>query len=266
MHSPGCRERLSIMIAAYFDESGSHDQADVLTIAGYVSTAERWCRLASEWEKALAPYHLDEFKMKNFAHPTKEFRDWPEHRRMRLFRRLAGIIDRRTLFGFGVGVMRRSYMDVVAPRCCKGDPLSTDPYLFCIHFALEALGRAQRKGLVPDEPIAVFFDDGHKHAGAVDGYASMLKRNPRWQRVVASISLVDSKFPPVQPADMLAYETGRDFKRGIQGPEQQPETFRRLLQAGRVETAYADQECLEKWAQRQFGAKSATRSTCPRPP
>jgi hypothetical protein len=66
VHPPGCPNRVAVMIAAFFDESGSHKDAEILTIAGYVSTAERWCSLTDEWLHVLRGENLDEFHMKDY--------------------------------------------------------------------------------------------------------------------------------------------------------------------------------------------------------
>jgi hypothetical protein len=47
-----------MILAAYFDESGKHHGSKVLTVAGYVSTPERWLAFEKEWKVALAELNL----------------------------------------------------------------------------------------------------------------------------------------------------------------------------------------------------------------
>jgi len=39
------------MLAAYYDESGTHSGAMALSIAGYISTVEKWENFQIEWLK-----------------------------------------------------------------------------------------------------------------------------------------------------------------------------------------------------------------------
>ncbi len=52
------------MAVAHVDDSGSEPSQPVLVLAGFVSTARRWEKLASDWQGVLQRYHrIAYFKM-----------------------------------------------------------------------------------------------------------------------------------------------------------------------------------------------------------
>src|SRR5262249_31345382 len=130
-----------------------------------------------------------------------------EARKRRVFAELACQIDHYTIAGVSISVVRRDYLDVIAPHFPDGNPLHWDPYLWCLRFCVDWLRKLQDRGTIPNEPVALFFDQGHKQEKAAINYGAFLKEDPRFSKIVASFTTIDSRFPPVQPADMLAYLT-----------------------------------------------------------
>jgi hypothetical protein len=42
------------MLQAYFDETGTHDQSELVAIVGLISTAEKWQAFDVEWRQLLS--------------------------------------------------------------------------------------------------------------------------------------------------------------------------------------------------------------------
>jgi len=61
-------ESLVLMIWAYYDESGEHVDGDIvnMTVAGCVSTSEKWTVFDAQWRDFLASEGLSEFHMTDF--------------------------------------------------------------------------------------------------------------------------------------------------------------------------------------------------------
>ena len=51
------------MLDAYFDDSGTHQGSPAISVAGYMSTPDRWKRFESEWRETLDAYGVEFFHM-----------------------------------------------------------------------------------------------------------------------------------------------------------------------------------------------------------
>jgi hypothetical protein len=66
------------MFTAYFDASGSPDQTEVLTVAGFIAPVEQWLFFEKDWKEVLARYGVSSLHMKEFAHSRGEFCSWKD--------------------------------------------------------------------------------------------------------------------------------------------------------------------------------------------
>ena len=101
------------MLAGYFDESGTHDSAVITSVAGFVSTPERWQRFDEEWKRVLDHWGLEYFHMKECAHYTANFAQFKTNElgRKQLLWCLAFLICRHCLYGCAVSVVRKDSRD-----------------------------------------------------------------------------------------------------------------------------------------------------------
>jgi hypothetical protein len=89
------------MLIGYFDESGTHRRAPVTTVAGFVSTDERWADFDDSWRYVLQEFGLSVFHMKECAHFTGEYERFrhDESDRRILLAALATVIQKTCLDG-----------------------------------------------------------------------------------------------------------------------------------------------------------------------
>jgi hypothetical protein len=97
------------MLTGYFDESGTHDGATVTTVAGFISTPERWDVFDVAWRDVLARFNLTVFHMNECAHFIGEYAQFKkdEHRRKLLLASLAEVIHRACLYGCAASIIRK---------------------------------------------------------------------------------------------------------------------------------------------------------------
>src|SRR5688572_17388146 len=87
------KRRVAVMLAAYFDESGTHKGSNWVAVAGYVADASAWVRYDEKWKSELTAYQLPFFHMKEFARNQKGYR-WGTSKRRNRFAKLQGITRR----------------------------------------------------------------------------------------------------------------------------------------------------------------------------
>ena len=82
------------MIAAYLDESGIHDSAEVCVIAGYFGGRGQWRKFEVAWRKVLLRFAvpLNKFHAKDLMNRCGFFHDWNARKREQFSRDLADSI------------------------------------------------------------------------------------------------------------------------------------------------------------------------------
>lgn len=201
-------DRFMLTLNAYFDDSGTHESSDAIVVAGYISTAEQWSSFNDEWLAALAEWDLAFFHMTDFATGAGQYALWTDLQKRDRFARLALIIRRHTLASISAGFLRKAYNQTFDKQTKRyiGGPYTLATTM-CFLDAAERLNP-----LYPSARIAYVFEDGSKGKGNVLSLFDMNKSNDdnRDYLKLLSIGFKDKRdFPPLQAADILAYEQYR---------------------------------------------------------
>ncbi len=196
----------------FFDESGTHDQSNIVVVGGLVASYESWVRAESEWDRALKskrvtiPFHFTDFMARQ---PPW---DWADRERNDFMERLTTIIGENITLGIAMGIFKEHYSEL-------SDGLLhefKDIYHCCSYCCLDALVKWKKNFAGPTlpTPIEFLFDRKPKF----EGYAARL-----YYEVVKEIDaygmLGDMEFgstrqdKPLQMADLLVGACARHFKR-----------------------------------------------------
>jgi uncharacterized protein DUF3800 len=98
---------------AYFDESGSHAESKVFTLAGLVSGERRWTHFSREWLKTLKRFGVQgRLHMKDFEGSYGEFKEWDKERKNNLAASLATLIKGHVLFMVSSSVVMDDFRKV----------------------------------------------------------------------------------------------------------------------------------------------------------
>src|SRR5438093_13725166 len=81
-------------LAAYFDESGTHNGSKVLTLCGVVSPVSQWERLGAAWQRLLEKERLPFFHAADCVGGYDLYEDWPEERRERVYSAFLSLVTR----------------------------------------------------------------------------------------------------------------------------------------------------------------------------
>lgn len=216
VHSPGAppEERHTLAVVAYFDASGDRDTS-VVSVAGFVGTDEQWTRFTALWNDCLKEWGLMEPGMPGYFHMTDYVaRRWPyddefwtdeETRKERLGRLLTLIVEHVAL-SVGTVIPVAQYRETVAPSV---DELMGGPFGMGAAACLLDLGDLMRP---LGEWVSVIFERGDTGWGKVRGTYERLTRNDQFRQYARIEAMADGdkrRFPPLQAADILAYELFR---------------------------------------------------------
>ena len=195
-----CSGRLQCMIGAYFDESGTHDD-EALSVAGYVSTVERWSRFCDGWTEALHEIGTSKFKATSF----KSFR----HDDERLIK-LASVIREYALYGVVANVQPGVYNQVMgsSARSRLGSA-----YTFCTQAVISEVYEWLSMSEWCDDSVQFVFDTGHRNRAQAAREMTKILQSPSLERSRDSFTFgTDDSHLPLQAADLIAYQANNHFR------------------------------------------------------
>ncbi len=203
--------RFVLVLDAYFDESGVHSGSRCVSVAGYVSTPDRWKQFDIEWRIAISEWGLEFFHMTDFCvSDAKPYSSWSQEEKMERWLRLVRIINRHAMFSVAWSVAT-NYYDMVLSQEAKDD--LGGPYGLCARICqIEAAKMVKFQCGEPYPWIAYTYAAGAEGAGQVaDSFKSLQKRQEDRDYFRAhSLSFRLMKdFTHLQAADILAYEIYR---------------------------------------------------------
>jgi hypothetical protein len=199
------------LIAAYFDDSGTHAQSDVAVAACFVSDVRRWVKFERKWKSILAEAGIlgSGFHMADFVARTSPFDTWSEGERDDVIKRLIATIGSNVLDGMVTAVIKSDYDQLVTGKL--REKLGHRHYTFAIQSCLAFI--EQWRVINSQEPIEFIFDQMGKGKNEINDLFDDLIANklahhfgiePRgWsfqnRRVIVQL----------QSADILAWESNR---------------------------------------------------------
>lgn len=217
------KERLLVIYRAYngyFDESGTHDQSEVVAVVGYLATYEGWNHWEIEWNEVMAHYGVIDFHMTDFVARRGEFADdkWTEERRATFMERITTICRERTMMSLGC-VVRRTDYEKCLPRTIQDD--LRHPYYFCLYGCFNMLLNWSSEHIDAIKPVHFLFDrkpgrfriGSHKigwEAFATELFYRLKAGFDEEGAVVGDITFGSRRdYPQLRASDLLAFEACR---------------------------------------------------------
>ena len=201
------------MLAAYFDESGTHEGSQAVAVAGYIAHADQWAVFDRQWKEALADFKRPYFHMTDYAGNRQGYR-WGTKRPHR-FNRLMSIINRNVEIGIGVVLDVDAWNHHVQTKEEKRY-FGTSKYDFCATVVLGLVALwCDDKGI--HEGIAYTYEQGANgwrefHETYKKEYANA--HNRQYYRLLGDVSFRDKKrFTPLQAADIVAFQMHKERPR-----------------------------------------------------
>jgi hypothetical protein len=205
------------VLQVYMDESGTHDGSATVTVAGYIGRPEVWRDWTEKWSRALGS--IEVYHAVDAQNLTGEFSTWDTVQVTDLVKKLLPIIAEAEIGGISVAMDLRALDAALTGRDDLRQLFGT-PYIACLQWAMQAiLNLAAQAG--NSEQIAFIHENNDFHAQAYECF-SWIKSNSPCGRNVISLTFGGKKdYPPLQAADILAYETNKRLRK-IDAPERRP--------------------------------------------
>lgn len=248
-------ERLVALLTAYFDESGTHAGAQVLSVAGYVATAERWEVFEKDWRQSMAIYGIDYFHMTDFVAGEEQFKDWPKQKRESRLRKLIDIVNRHALAAIGAVIP----LDLYGSLSKRDQVVCDSAYRVAAMQCCMEVSRWAKK-TYPDAEVAYVFEAGAKGAGKVSEFFLGAMNDPAARKLLRIFSFgFGSKraLVPLQASDILAWELYRTLPSAL-GMDSRPtrvEDYNRLRRAKFSAFKYPTKENLKTVVKALVGMK-----------
>jgi hypothetical protein len=217
------------MITAYFDDSGTHGESDIVLVAGVFGTEARMDCLDRNWKPHLdAPLGGRKGPIKRFHaydcdNSVGEFSGWTRTETDYFRHELRTVIIESDCAAYGLACSRKDWNEIITEdlRSVIGDPEG-----FCINQCfVRSVGWAQAKTFDPS--MKFVFDNRpngvQRYVGAVcDAFERWVDPPPQLIGYTFASSM---KVKPLQAADLIAWELYRHanaiLRDGLQVPAHQ---------------------------------------------
>jgi len=198
-----------VMLQAYFDESGTHENAPAVLVAGYLFEPERCLALESDWSIALNEAGVSAFHMKDWAASKGEFSSMGKCDRDDFYMKLLNLIKRDASKGIAAQVSQAEF-DRIKPA--NWNDRIGGAYSVCATLCLQAIGLWCKQNW-PDENIAYFFEAGHESANEASRFMDLIARSTvltKEYRYYSHTFVKKKESTLLQTADILAWEINKE--------------------------------------------------------
>jgi hypothetical protein len=223
-----------LMLAAYFDDSGTHSTSRVVAWGGFLATAVQWAAFDVAWrEKLVRPLpgkpHLNKFSLADCRARRGEFETYSLAESDLLQNECRQIIIESKLMGLAYAVDRLEWgrLANAAAQAFFGDA-ETVCFSACFNGAIQLAER-----LFPDDlMLSLHFDRGRK-SPKLDAIVDRVTKSYTGSPAIVNISFNPVKdFTPLQAADVIATENYWHAGGVIAGNEDPRPHFAHFLKQG----------------------------------
>ncbi len=198
------------LLHGYFDDSGKLQDHDVTALCGWISQLQDWEKFALEWNALLEKHNISDFHMaqlKGKCDFLPEFVD---------------LIKRNILCGVGAAINTSVYRSMPQPFRNKAGHPHFLAFSTVVRLAIDRVeAYAQHVGLGNSVFLSLIFDQDEQLSQECFKLLNKLKKiDERVRRRVTGLCFCSRRqLPPLQAADMIAYETRREVDRRIYHPD-----------------------------------------------
>jgi hypothetical protein len=198
-----------VIITAYFDESGTHKDAPLSAMAGYVGDEQQWQEFNARVTELFEKFGVRQFHLVDLRHGAKEFAGWSMDRKIELTDELQRIANQSLEKGVTAFLSEENYQKHYCaldwPRRARKDTKYCILFRACMGFTLESVPGTPRWAFGAEPQLRVVLEDGHKNAGDVQRFYEATERQfYNLPRPLAGLSFANKDCLPIAAADLIA--------------------------------------------------------------
>lgn len=206
-----------IVFKVFMDESGTHDCSPIVVVAAYIGRSDVWEEWTRRWIEAIAPIKV--FHAVDAQNLTGEFKGWTSEEVAEIVIRALPIIRDSKIGAVSVGMDMRAFEEALEGREDLRQEFPS-PYAACFQAVVQTILDIAFQG-GNSENIAFVHEMNQFRTEAGDAF-EWIKNNSARGKNCISLNFEDkSQYPPLQAADILAYETNKRM-RNLDGLARRP--------------------------------------------
>ncbi|TCB17799.1 DUF3800 domain-containing protein [Rhizobium leguminosarum bv. viciae] len=207
----------------YIDESGTHADSPSLAMAAYVFEEAQAPRFSRDWQRDLKQFGLPYAHMTDCATGNGHYASLSMQQRIETEKALIAHIRHRSLVGIAVAVDYSRYRELFG----KGR-YDHDAYTFCTALCIRAVHEwGMRSGF--SGQFVYVFEAGHAAQGEANLAMNNVRSSSYGESYNSHMFLDKQDAPPLQAADMLAWQWGHYLRRRAQGHDVRRKDFDALM-------------------------------------
>lgn len=215
------REGVVVVIEVYMDESGTHEGSQVLTVSAVWAPKEIWSAWTYDWILAKAPISI--FHAVDCHNRSGEFKGWARTKRDDYVRKqILPTIRNHYIRGVIAAVDKRQLAKRLKEKhgiAILSEDFIRGWYYICLRWAMRHVLDDIARG--SDKLAALVHEENQYGVAALNAYADETAKGSDIETTFSIAKKIT--FPPLQCADVLAYEGNhqmRDFSQPLRKPLQ----------------------------------------------
>jgi hypothetical protein len=190
---------------AYFDESGTHQGAQVSVMAGFVGDQRQWRKFEKRTSKLFARYRVQLFHAIDVRRGDGDFAGWTVDRKLTFVDELQHIAN-ETLLGGTTAIVRAEdyeFYSTLDWKNCRRDSKHGVLFRGCLAQVIDIVGHTP----TTREPhLSVVLEDGHKNAADTARIYEWAQGKLGPRRALSGLAFENKRTClPLAASDLLAY-------------------------------------------------------------
>jgi len=195
-----------MIFTAYFDESGTHDSAEISALAGFVGDARQWRKFEKRAGKLFDRFRVDVFHTIDVRRTDKDFEGWKVDRKIEFLDEFQHIINGTLESGVSSFIRRddyKYYLGLNWPKGTRRDSKYGILFRGCLSQIIDTIGHIPQ---TREPRLHIVLEDGHKNAEDAVRIYNWAQGRLGQSRALAGPTFANkTNCLPLAAADLFAY-------------------------------------------------------------